>query len=107
MPHRLLTVAAVLLAAIAGTGCGGLDCPSANRMEKTIAVDSLPDGADAGAGLTTAELVSRCQASVAATDCSPLCTRAVGGYYYFRTCELVGTDGGLAVHVVYENFCPV
>jgi hypothetical protein len=74
-------------------------------MEKTIAVESLPDGADAGAGQTTAELVSRCQAS--ADQCGALCARAAGGIYYFRTCELVGTDAGLAVHVVYERFCPV
>ena len=96
---------AVLLAAIVVTSCGGPSCPPSNPMEKTIPVASLPDGADAGAGQTTAELVSRCQAS--ADQCVMLCWRAVGYGYYYATCELVGTDAGLAVHVVYGRFCPV
>jgi hypothetical protein len=74
-------------------------------MEKTIPVASLPDGADAGAGQTTAELVSLCQAS--ADQCLMLCWRAVGSGHYYPTCELVGTDAGLAVHVIYGSFCPV
>jgi len=95
---------AVLLAAIVVTSCGQ-GCPPSKQMETTILVASLPDGADAGAGQTTAELVSRCQAS--ADDCAMLCWRAVGYGYYYSTCELVGTDADLAVHVIYGRFCPV
>ena len=72
-------IAAILLAAAVVMGCQS--CPPSNRMEKTIPVASLPDGADAAAGETTAELVSRCQAS--ADQCRALCERAVGyGYGY-------------------------
>jgi len=95
---------AVLLAAIVVGGCGST-CPPSNQMEKTIPVASLPDDAGAGAGQTTAELVSRCQA--AADQCVMLCWRALGYGYYYSTCELVGADGGLAVHAIYGALCPV
>ena len=99
------SVLAALLATIVLTSCGGLNCPPSNQTEKTIPIASLPDGADAGAGQTSPELVSRCQAS--ADQCFMLCWRAVGYGYYYATCELVGTDAGLAVHVVYNTPCPV
>jgi len=103
VPNRARALV-IFLAAIVVSDCGS-GCPPSNQMEKTIPVASLPDGADAGAGQTTAELVSRCQAS--ADQCATLCWRAVGYGYYYSTCEVVGTDGGLAVHVVYSTLCPV
>ena len=102
---------AALAVAIVAAGCGGSDVgrrpcgATAPSMEKTIPVSALPDGADAGAGQTTAEVVSRCQAST--VYCPDLCHRALGAFYELLTCEVIGGDGGLAVHIIYRVACTI
>jgi hypothetical protein len=99
-----------VIAAIGGAACGGSTKPMTwcdpGRYDETVAVASLPDGADAGAGQTTDELVARCQAP--ARNCQDLCARAATyRANTFFTCELIAGDGGLAVHVVYgAGSCP-
>ena len=95
----------VLAAAMVTPACfSGYSCDR-SQTELTIPVSALWDPADGGAADGgVQDLVSRCQAS--ATDCLPLCQRATNsGYLYFNTCELVSTDAGLAVHVVYPTPC--
>jgi len=86
-------------------GCsGGGYCPP--DRERTAAVIPAPaDAAPADGSID--DLLARCQAS--ASDCTPLCERTLFGTRApsgaIKQCQLVTADGGLAVHVVYTEYC--
>ena len=97
--RRIILTGAPILSAGCSSNYG---CPPPNG-NVTVPVNVVPtDAATTDGGL--ADLVQRCQASPA--SCDELCQHATGRAAPFEKCELVNLDGGgVAVHVVYKQYC--